>query len=389
MTTDVLQLERIQTARFIERPNRFIVRCRIPRRGIVDAFLPNPGRLWELLFPDVKLYVTSPAKNAKRTSAKPRKTDFTVVAVERDGVPVLLHTHLTNRVAQTLIEQKRIPELAHAQLVRPEVTVGRSRFDFLLRDGKRDLYVEVKSCTLFGNNVAMFPDAITERGRRHLEELAELRKQGVRAAVLFLVQTPSVQWFMPDYHTDLAFAETLLNVRRQVQILPISVQWNADLMLGDEIRTLEIPWHHLRREVKDRGSYLLILRLDEERSVEVGSLGSFTFPRGHYIYVGSAMRALTARVTRHCRRRKKLHWHIDYLRQVADECVVLPIRSSERLECDLAASVGRVLGSGPTGFGASDCDCPTHLFHCDSDPLDHRPFHAVLESYRMRHPRQE
>jgi len=80
--------------------------------------------------------------------------------------------------------------------------------------GTGDPFVlEVKSCTLFGNSIAMFPDAVTVRGRRHIEELAALAVRGTAGGVVFLVHTPRVRYFLPDYHTDLTFARTFLNVK--------------------------------------------------------------------------------------------------------------------------------------------------------------------------------
>lgn len=315
-----------------------------------------------------------------------RKTNCTVLAVERDGEPVFLHTHLTNQVARHLIEQGRIPGLERAEVVRAEVPVGHSRFDFLLRLRGREVYAEVKSCTLFGNDVAMFPDAVTERGRRHLLELASLRRKDVRHFVIFLVHTPHARWFMPDYHTDLAFSRTLLDVRRDVRILPVSIGWTRDLRLAPEVGLLDIPWAYARREARDRGSYLLLLRLRKARKVNVGRLGTVSFQRGHYVYVGSAMRNLSVRIARHMGRRKKLHWHIDYLRQEADEVIPLPIRSSRREECEIAAALSSILQPGPSGFGSSDCDCPTHLFRHATNPLESPAFHEVLQRYRMRPP---
>ncbi len=417
-------------ARFVERPNRFLVRCDVDGLGIQEAFLPNPGRMWELLFPGAVLYVTGEGDSASASSAN-RKTKYTVLAVERDGRPIFLHTHSTNTVARHLIERRLIPELADAEVVRAEYPVGNSRFDFLLREGRRQIYLEVKSCTLFGNGVAMFPDAVTERGRRHLVELASLRSRSVRPCVLFLIHTPEVQWFMPDYHTDLDFSRTLLDVRKKVEILPVAVEWNSDservpksmlregeapaepsghwkkaaqqelrppsidasgefrdtlLSLGPKVKKIEIPWKYLRREVEDRGSYLLILRLDKGRRIRIGSLGTFSFRRGYYVYVGSAMRNLQARLARHSRRRKKLHWHVDYLRQAATGPVALPIRSSSRQECEVARAFAQILEPGPIGFGSSDCKCPTHLLWHETDPLDLPAFHAVLQQFRMRSP---
>lgn len=370
----------ILRARFIARPNRFLVRCDLAGQGEVTAFMPNPGRMWELLLPDAGLFLTDGGVHADR------KTRYTVLAVERDGAPVFLHTHVNNAVARHLIERGRIGPLKGAKIVRAEIPVGNSRFDFLLRDARGDVYVEVKSCTLFGNGVAMFPDAVTARGRKHLLELAALAEQGHRAAVVFVVHSPNVRWFMPDYHTDLAFSRTLLEVRDRVEVLPVSVNWRDDLRLGRRAKLLEIPWDHIAREAEDRGAYLLILRFDRETRVPVGKLGEIAVPPGYHVYVGSAMSGLNARITRHKRRRKRMHWHIDYLRAHAAEVEALPIRGSTRDECALAAALSAILMPGPEGFGCSDCACPTHLFHITTHPLRRADFHAILERFRMRQP---
>ena len=315
-----------------------------------------------------------------------RKTRYTAVAVERDGDLVFLHTGLTNAVARRLIESGRIPSLAGAEIAGSEVRVGRSRFDFLLSRGGRELCLEVKSCTLYGNRVAMFPDAVTARGRRHLLELAELSRGGVRPVVLFVVHTPRADWFMPDYHSDLAFSRTLLEVRDAVDILAVGVSWRPGLRLGPRVRELEIPWDFLDKEVDDRGSYFLLLHLARRRRLRVGQLGSILFEKGHYVYAGSAMANLGARLARHCRRRKRMHWHVDYLRQAADAVVPVPVRSSRRLECELAGGLEAIMGAGVPGFGCSDCECRSHLFRSEAAPLDRRDFHELLQRYRMPRP---
>jgi sugar fermentation stimulation protein A len=378
-----VRFEPLLKATYFERPNRFLLRCRLPGKGIVNAFLPNPGRLWELLMSDAVVYLT-PAPDTPAGAA--RKTRYTAVAIERDGEPVFLHTHATNQVARYLIERKMIPALVDAEIVRSEVTVGRSRFDLLLRRGGKDLYVEVKSCTLFGNRVGMFPDAITARGRRHMLELAEMNRRGIASMVLIIVQNPHLKWFMPDYHTDLEFSRSMLSVRHDLPILPLSIGWNRDLSMDGSVRVVDVPWDYLEREVDDRGAYLVIMELRRKRKLRVGQLGEILFEKGHYAYIGSAMANLSARIARHRARRKKLHWHIDYLRQHADIVEIVPIRSSRREECDVAAAFSRILTHGPTGFGSSDCDCPTHLLYSEVNPLTTRAFHDTLESFRMRWP---
>lgn len=341
--------------------------------------MPNPGRMWELLLPGVTLYLTEDA-----APDSTRKTQFTVLAVERDGAPVFLHTHANNTVARALLEQRRIPGLKTAKVTNSEVRVGRSRFDFLLRQGGRDVLLEVKSCTLFGNRIAMFPDAITERGRKHLLELAEIGERGVKPVVLFLIHTPNVDCFMPDYHTDLAFSRTLLEVRDKVRILPVSIGWSQELRLEGPTRVVDIPWQYIDKEAQDRGGYLLILHLKSERTIQVGELGKFVFPAGHYLYAGSAMKNLSARLARHSRLRKKLHWHIDYLRAAADEVIPAPIRGSAPMENELVHALAQVYAPGPPGFGASDTANTTHLFYSKENPLHSEAFHALLADFRMR-----
>ena len=120
---------------------------------------------------------------------------------------------------------------------------------------------------------------------------------------------------MPDYHTDLAFSETLLEVRDQLEIIPVGVDWNRDFTITSEVRTLDIPWPYLSREVRDRGSYLLILRLRRRRRLTVGALGDILMPAGYYVYVGSAMGSLSPRIERHIRRRAvQLAWNVRWPR---------------------------------------------------------------------------
>ena len=277
-----VKFDGIFKGRFLARPNRFLVQCAAHGRGKINAYLPNPGRLWELLLPGAVLYLQS-ANDATGARVAPRKTKYTVLAVEREGCPVFLHTHATNQVARRLIEQKLIRPLKGARFIRAEVPVGSSRFDFLLREKGRDLYLEVKSCTLFGNNVAMFPDAVTERGKRHLLELAKMARRKIPTVVLFLVHYPHVKWFMPDFHTDLAFSTALLKARRDVRIVPVAIGWKKDLTLKNEIRVLDIPWQYLEQEVQDRGSYLLVLKWKKERSLQVGHLGRARFSKGYFV----------------------------------------------------------------------------------------------------------
>jgi sugar fermentation stimulation protein A len=118
------------------------------------------------------------------------------------------------------------------------------------------------------------------------------------------------------------------------------------------------------------GTYLLILQLDTPARIHVGSLGEVSFPEGWYVYVGSALSGLEARVARHLRPSSVRHWHVDYLRAEAAirDAILLP--GSERRECDLAKLILALPGASAPAprFGASDCRCSTHLIHFTEIP---------------------
>ena len=120
----------------------------------------------------------------------------------------------------------------------------------------------------------------------------------------------------------------------------------------------------------DKGSYVLIIQLKSETSSTVGKLGEFDFPRGYYMYCGSALGGLSARINRHLRPDKQLHWHIDYLLRFADIVEVWYISSDRRLECTLYTEARTLSGAEDIapGFGSSDCRCRSHLLHSKTKP---------------------
>jgi sugar fermentation stimulation protein A len=365
-----------EKALFISRPNRFTITCRL-NGAIVNAFLPNPGRLWELLLPGAPVYL-------ERGKDPSHDLRFTAVAAEREKERVVLHTLLTNDVARYLVETNSVPSLEGYEVIQKEVRRGHSRFDFLLKNGNRRLLLEVKSCTLFSKRVAMFPDAVTSRGTRHLRELAHMSNSRSISAMLFLIHSPRPDFFLPDFHTDLEFGRAMLDARERVVFLPVSVRWKGDLSLrSSEAKLLRIPWQILEKELQDRGSYLLILRLPADTEVRIGSLGYVRLRSGFYVYVGSARKNLSQRIKRHRRLRKKFFWHIDFLRAVSEFLVALPVRSEDDLECDLVGAIGSIADWSQPGFGSSDCHCASHLFGFENHPLNIGSFHALLQHFRM------
>lgn len=131
-------------------------------------------------------------------------------------------------------------------------------------------------------------------------------------------------------------------------------------------------------EITGKGSYILVLRLDEPRCVDVGKLGRVCFPPGVYLYFGSALNGLNGRIKRHLRREKKVHWHIDNLTLLTSVEEVWWVDEGRNWECAWANETAGLTGRSwsVAGFGSSDCGCGSHLHALDSA--------SNLESLRRR-----
>jgi Uri superfamily endonuclease len=131
---------------------------------------------------------------------------------------------------------------------------------------------------------------------------------------------------------------------------------------------------------KLKGSYILLFKLATKKDILVGKLGNVSFPKATYAYVGSAMNGLRARLARHLRREKKLHWHIDYLLKEAEVEEIILCQGDERVECSLAQALCERFQAVP-GFGSSDCKCRSHLyFASEKDRLKARVAEAVKQA---------
>lgn len=196
-----MRLGRLVPGRFVGRLNRFAARVEVGGR-LVLAHVPNSGRLRELFVPGRRIYLTE----AHRPG---RKTRYDLACVRVGRTLVSADARLPNRLAAEAIAAGRIHELAGRRIIRPEVRHGNSRFDLLLGGRGRRLLLEVKSATLVEDGVALFPDAPTERGRRHLEKLMAARRRGFDAGVLFVIQRPDAHAFSPHWEADPQFARAL------------------------------------------------------------------------------------------------------------------------------------------------------------------------------------
>ncbi|MBN1177787.1 MAG: DNA/RNA nuclease SfsA [Anaerolineae bacterium] len=188
--------------RFVSRESRFRVTVAIKGRQ-VWAHLPNSGRLGELLVPGRRVLLR------EREGAR-RKTGYDMGLVEMDGRWISVDARLPNDLVEEALRADALEPLRGYASLRREVTYGRSRFDLRLEGPDRPpCLVEVKSITLVLDGLGCFPDAVTERGRRHLLELAAAVGEGLRAAVVFCIQRDDARGMRPHDEADPAFGRAL------------------------------------------------------------------------------------------------------------------------------------------------------------------------------------
>lgn len=194
-----MRYQQIRTARFLERPNRFIARVELDGEELV-CHVKNTGRCRELLVPGATVYLSY--------SDRPnRKTQYDLVAVEKGARLINMDAQAPNAAAGEWLRAGGL--LQGPVTVRPEQRYGSSRFDFCLEQQGRLTYVEVKGVTLERDGDTLFPDAPTARGTRHLRELIAARRAGYGAVALFIIQMANVRRFLPNQEMDPAFARAL------------------------------------------------------------------------------------------------------------------------------------------------------------------------------------
>ncbi len=338
---------------FLDRPNRFKVVIQGPEKQRIEAHCPNPGRMRELLVPG---RICILRKHPEST----RKTSWSLAAVRYKDHIIPLNSTGANRITETLLLPILFPE---ADSVKREFSHGSSRFDFLVTKAGVKTLVEVKSCSLVEYGTAMFPDAPTIRGARHVRELKEIAEAGeYRTCVLFVVVNPDADRLVPGIHTDPHFAVAVQEAEAQVDIRAASIHCLSNGSVRVENSNLPVVTEPCTAAAHDTGVYLIKMHIPGRVEISVGALGKMIFEPGYYIYAGSAKKNLTARINRHLRKRKKKHWHIDYLREYADKVEGYALRTHNNLECVLAGDLAEIADSAVAGFGCSDCSCESHLY---------------------------
>ena len=214
-----MKYENISEGRFISRPNRFIAEVEM-QDGRKTVHVKNTGRCRELLVPGTAVYL-------EKSAAPGRKTDYDLVAVQKDGKIVNMDSLAPNRTVHEWIASGKY--FKDVTLIKPESFYKDSRFDFYVEAGTRKIYIEVKGVTLEKDRTALFPDAPSERALKHVEELIEAVGKGFEGYVIFVIQMKGPERFMPNREAQPEFADALQRAKEAgVHILAYDCSVSAD-----------------------------------------------------------------------------------------------------------------------------------------------------------------
>jgi len=215
-----MTLKSLTQARFLDRPNRFTVIARIGS-GDETAHLHDPGRLKELLFKGNTLLLRKASPGIKR------KTSWDVIAAASGKKWVIINSSLHRALGINLFSSGYSP-LGPLFSLKSEVKTENGRLDFYARTPAGDLWIETKGCTLFVDNHALFPDAPTARGSRHVQELISFRQKGFRAALVFFIFSSQASDFAPFTERDPLFSDMLYEAAAQgVEIYPLLMDFDG------------------------------------------------------------------------------------------------------------------------------------------------------------------
>ena len=200
-----MRYENIKKAKFLARPNRFLAHAELDGQEVI-CHVKNTGRCRELLIPgETTVYIQDHGEDTKR------KTRYSLIGVEKGNLMINMDSQAPNKVVKEWIQAGEF--LPGITFMKPEKKYGNSRFDFYLEQGEKKIFLEVKGVTLEEDGVAMFPDAPTERGVKHIEELIACKEDGYDAYIVFVVQMAGMKVFRPNEKTQPEFGEALRKAR--------------------------------------------------------------------------------------------------------------------------------------------------------------------------------
>lgn len=198
-----MEYNNIVTGTFLSRPNRFIANVDINGEAQV-CHVKNTGRCKELLIEGARLYL-------QKNSNPARKTKYDLIAVQKGNLLINMDSAAPNKAASEYLRK----QFGDTALIKPEKNYGDSRIDFYVETGTEKWLIEVKGVTLEEQGRALFPDAPTERGVKHINELIKATAEGYRTCLLFIIQMKGPTSFSPNDLTHPAFGAALRNAAKQ------------------------------------------------------------------------------------------------------------------------------------------------------------------------------
>jgi sugar fermentation stimulation protein A len=206
----------------IKRYKRFLADVKLDSGETITAHCTNSGSMKSCLEENAEVYL-SPVNDPKR------KTKFTWEMIKIGGNWVGINTGNPNKIAFEAVKNGEIQKLKGYTEVQREVTFGDSRFDVMAKNDKETCFIEVKNVTYKKGEYALFPDAITSRGKKHLETLIKVKESGMRAVMLYIIQRIDVAVFAPAKKIDPEYAKTLKKANdKGVEIIPMQVKVSPD-----------------------------------------------------------------------------------------------------------------------------------------------------------------
>ena len=199
---------------FIKRYKRFFVDIKINNK-IITAHCPNTGSMYGLLRKGNKVWVS-------KSNNPNRKLKYTLEIIRDKKSKVGVNTHFTNKIVLHALQNKLIKEFKNISEIKPETKFGKNtRFDFLITDKKNKSFIEVKNVTLSRKKgLAEFPDAVTTRGLKHINELENAGKKNYKIFIIFLIQRDDCEFFTIAKDIDPDYAKALkLAVKNKLNIL--------------------------------------------------------------------------------------------------------------------------------------------------------------------------
>ncbi len=201
-----MKYEKVVTAKFVSRPNRFVAQVLLNGEK-VSVHVKNTGRCRELLVSDAVVYLEDFSYRQGK-----RKLLYDLIAIRKRNLLINMDSQAPNKVVREALENGiiKLPNISELTVIRPEKIYGDSRFDFYIEDKNGEKgFVEVKGVTLENEGIASFPDAPTERGVKHLNELVRAMENCYHSYVLFVIQMSGMKMFTPNDATHRKFGDTL------------------------------------------------------------------------------------------------------------------------------------------------------------------------------------